>query len=145
MDVSVRYQGGMRFLGEGPSGHGIPIDAAPDAGGTGAGARPMEMLLVSLGGCSGLTVVSILRKMRVPFDGFEIRLKGERQAEHPKAFTDIQVEYHFWGDGLEGHRAQIERAVHLSHERYCSVAATLGNGVPISHRVVLHQVPGQDG
>lgn len=129
----------MAFVGRGPSGHEVALDAAPEVGGRGLGARPMELLLVALGGCTGMDVVSILRKMRVEVDAFEVRLRGERQDEHPKKFTAIHLDYVLTGRGLEERRPQIERAVSLSQERYCSVAATLSPGVPITHGIILQE------
>jgi len=129
----------MAFVGKGPSGYELALDAAPDVGGRGLGARPMETLLVALGGCTGMDVVSILRKMRVEVDGFEIRIKGQRQEEHPKKFTAIHLDYVLTGRGLEERRPQIERAVALSQERYCSVAASLRPGVTFTHGVILQE------
>lgn len=141
MDVTVTWTGGMAFVGKGSSSHLVALDAAPEAGGSGQGVRPMEALLAALGGCTGMNVMSILRKMRIEVDAFEVRLSGRRQEDHPKAFTAIHLDYVFTGRGLEERRAQIERAVSLSHNRYCSVAATLGAGVTVTHRVVLQSPP----
>jgi len=143
MEVVVRYHSNMTFTSRGPSGHDLPLDAAPDAGGTNSGARPMEMLLGALGGCTGMNVVSILRKMRVDYDAFEMHIHGERAEEHPRQFTAIHVEYRFAGEGLEAKRAQIERAVQLSHDRYCSVAASLNPAIPVTYGITLNEDRGE--
>lgn len=139
MELTVSHREGMAFVAKGPSGHEIALDAAPEVGGSDQGARPMELILAGLGGCSGMDVVSILRKMRVNVDRFEIRLKGRRAEEHPKVFTHIDIEYAFWGSNLEQHRSQIEKAVKLSQDKYCSVAAMLRHGVELSYHIVLHE------
>lgn len=139
MDVTVRWTGEMAFVGKGPSGYELALDAAPDVGGRGLGARPMETLLVALGGCTGMDVVSILRKMRVEVDHFEVRLKSQRAQEHPRVFTHIEIEFAFWGSNLEEHRSQIEKAVQLSQDKYCSVAAMLRPSVELSYHIVLHE------
>ena len=143
MEVTVRYERDMTFTSRGPSGHDVPLDAAPEAGGTDSGARPMEMLLRVLGGCTGMNVVSILRKMRVDYDSFEMHISGERSEEHPKRFTAIHVEYRFAGSDVEEKRAQIERAVQLSHDRYCSVAASLNPEIPVTYRIALNEGGGE--
>ncbi|MFO7312135.1 MAG: OsmC family protein [Bacillota bacterium] len=137
MSLTVQYRGGMSFVGRGPSGHPIPMDAAQEVGGGDTAPRPMELILAALGGCSGIDVVHILRKMRIPFDALEIRLHGTRRDEHPRRFTSIEVEYVFRGAGLADKRARLEEAVRLSQEKYCSVAAMLNQSAPISWRVTV--------
>src|SRR5690606_28450892 len=111
MELTVSRREGMAFVAKGPSGHEIALDAAPEVGGSGRGALPMELILAGLGGCTGMDVVSILRKMRVEVDHFEVRLKSQRAQEHPRVFTHIEIEFAFWGSNLEEHRSQIEKAV----------------------------------
>ncbi|OUN00952.1 MAG: hypothetical protein BAA04_07340 [Firmicutes bacterium ZCTH02-B6] len=139
MSLTVQYIGGMSFVGRGPSGHPIPMDAAQEVGGGDTAARPMELILAALGGCSGIDVVHILRKMRIPYDALEIRLHGTRRDEHPRRFTAIEVEYVFRGAGLSEKRHRLEEAVRLSQEKYCSVAAMLNQSAEISWRVTIEE------
>lgn len=117
------------------------MDAAAEAGGADTGPRPMEMILAALGGCSGIDVVHILKKMRIPFDALDIRLNGTRRDEHPRHFTAIEVEYVFRGAGLEDKRRRLEEAVRLSQEKYCSVAAMLKGAAQLSWRVTIEENP----
>lgn len=139
MSVSVAFQGGMAFAGRGPSGHPIPMDAAADLGGADQGPRPMELLLAALGGCSGIDVVLILRKMRADIGGLEIRLHATRRDEHPRIFTAIEVEYVFRGRELAAKRDRLETAVRLSQEKYCSVAGMLDKAAELRYRITLEE------
>lgn len=130
MDATVRWIDGMRFEGTGGSGGGITLDARPEHGGTGAGPSPMETVLLALGGCTGIDVVSILRKMRVPLDGLEIRVTGDRAEEHPRVFIRVHIEYIVTGRGLAPD--QVRRAVELSQDKYCSVSAMLRASAELS-------------
>lgn len=137
MDVHVKHAGGMSFLARGGSNHWVVMDSDPKVGGDGAAARPMELLLMGLAGCTGMDVVSILRKKRVHVDGFEIHVHGDRAEEHPKAFTRVEIEYVFYGKDLPRHH--LERAVELSQEKYCGAAATLRGAASISHRITVRE------
>lgn len=137
MEVSVRFVEGMTFFGRGPSNHLVVMDGAPEVGGQNAGSRPMELLLMALGGCTGMDVVSILRKRRVRVDDFRMVLRGDRQAEHPRKFTRIEIEYIFRGDNLEAHEKAIRDTVALSQDRYCSVSASLRPQVEVTYRITL--------
>jgi len=139
MSLTVQHVGGMAFVGRGPSGHPIQMDAARDAGGSDSGARPMELILAALGGCSGIDVVHILNKMRIAVDSFEIRIHGTRREEHPRRFTSIEVEYVFRGAGLAEKRHRLEEAVRLSQEKYCSVADMLKQAAQLSWRVTIEE------
>lgn len=96
--ATVRFVDGMQFVATSASGHAVVMDTTEDVGGHDTGPRPMEMVLIALGGCTGMDVVSILRKMQVPFTRFEMVIDGERAAAHPKYFTKIKVLYKIWGD-----------------------------------------------
>lgn len=113
----------MDFQGETPSGHMVLLDAAPESGGSNQGSRPMELLLLALGGCTGMDVVSILRKMKQEFVEFSITAEGERAPEHPKVYTEITLVYSLKGPALDP--AKVARAISLSEEKYCSVSAML--------------------
>jgi putative redox protein len=131
MRARIRWADGMAFEGVAESGGTVTLDARPDHGGAGRGPSPMETVLLALGGCTGMDVVSILRKMRAPLEGLEIRVTAERAADHPQVFTRIGLEYVFKGPGLDP--AQVKRAVELSQERYCSVAAMLRGVAEVSY------------
>jgi putative redox protein len=125
----------MRFDGETGDGTRIVMDAMPEHGGTGAGPSPMQTVLMAMAGCTGMDVVSILRKMRAPLDALTISVSAERAAEHPKLFTKIHLRYEFSGQGLL--REQVEKAVALSLEKYCSVAAMLGRSATVTHEIAI--------
>lgn len=137
MEIHAKHAGGMTFLARGGSNHWVVMDSDPAVGGDDAGARPMELLLMGLAGCTGMDVISILRKKRVAVEGFEIRVHGDRREEHPKAFTNIEIEYIFIGRDLPRHH--LERAVELSQEKYCGAAATLRAAATISHRITIRE------
>ena len=126
----------MAFQATTGSGHTLVLDAAPAVGGAERGSRPMELLLVGLGGCTGMDVISILRKMRQEVTGYTIRVTGDRASEHPKVFTTISIEHVVRGRGLS--LEAVRRAVELSATRYCSAAAMLGRVAHIqeTYRVV---------
>ncbi|MDA8155035.1 MAG: OsmC family protein [Actinomycetota bacterium] len=129
-NVKVRFEGGMRFVGECEGGNVI-MDAPTQAGGTG-GPTPMNVLLAALGGCTGMDVISILRKKRAEVTGFEMNIEGQRAAEHPKKYTGINIEFVLKGKGLK--KEDVERAIELSMDKYCSVKATIEGGASkVSH------------
>ncbi len=136
MNAVVRWVDGLQFVGTGKSGHGVLIDTDRDVNGFDAAARPGELLLLSLGGCSGMDVVSILNRMQVAFDRFEVGLKAERRAEYPKSFEKIEMIYRIWGEEINA--TKLEKAIDLSMERYCMVAHTLNSQVQLSHRYEIN-------
>lgn len=121
--VEIKFVDSMTFIGKGDSNHWVVMDAAESSGGMNAGTRPMELVLVALGGCTGMDVVSILRKKRVKFDKFEIKINAERAEEHPRIYTKIEVEYLIYGEEISP--KDIEHAIELSQSKYCSVSAIL--------------------
>ena len=135
--IKVRWIDGMKFYAVGDSGHGVLLDTSPDVGGDDTAARPMEFFLFSLGGCTGMDVVSILQKMRVKPDEFWMEIASERRQEHPKYYTDVKIVYHFRGRDLP--REKIEKAVNLSQNRYCSVSAMIKKFANLSYEIVLHE------
>ncbi|AET68760.1 putative redox protein, regulator of disulfide bond formation [Desulfosporosinus orientis DSM 765] len=136
MKVSVRHIKGLHFQGEGSSKVLINIDASVTAGGTGHGVSPMELLLMSIAGCSGMDIVTILEKMDVKFRRFETTVEGERASDHPRVFRDIEIVYKFWGEGLT--KEKIERAVQLSIEKYCSVANMIDKAADLTYRIEIN-------
>ncbi|HEB84821.1 MAG TPA: OsmC family peroxiredoxin [Bacteroidetes bacterium] len=134
--VRAPLVGGMKFVAETKSGHEVIMDAAPNVGGEDSAARPAEMPLVGLAGCTGMDVVSILRKMRQNFTRFEVEIDGlERAEEHPKVWLELRVIFHVEGD-LNPER--LTRAIDLSRSRYCSVSAGMRGVTKIHYRYVLN-------
>lgn len=133
MDATVTWTSGMAFEAE-QEGQRIPIDV-PGPDGTSRGVRPKGLLLAGLGGCTGMDVVSILEKMRVPFEGLSVDVSADQSEDHPKVFTAIRVTYRFRGRDLP--MDKLERAVQLSQEKYCGVSAMLGKTAAISTEIVV--------
>ena len=132
--IGLSWKGKMTFDAE-VNGHIIPIDADAAVGGEDRGPRPKPLTLVSLGGCTGMDVVSILGKMRVNFDDLKVDVTGELTDEHPKYFKKIKITYSFVGKDLP--LDKIEKAVNLSQERYCGVTAMLDKVADISHEIII--------
>ncbi len=112
----------MSFLGETPSGHQIQMDASEEVGGQNSGARPTELVLSAVAGCTGIDIISILQKMRLEPTSFHMDVKGDRAENHPKRFTHIHIHYALEGDLPE---EKVVRAIQLSNEKYCSVSRSL--------------------
>ncbi len=124
MQCTVRWQReGMSFVAETGSGHLVPMDGSPDGGGRNLAPRPMEMVLLGTGGCTAYDVVLILKRGRHEVTGCEVALTAERAAEDPKVFT--RIEFRFTVTGRRLRRDVVERAVRLSHDKYCSASAML--------------------
>jgi putative redox protein len=130
MKARVQLVEGMTFVAESGSGHAVVVDAAPDVGGRNLGARPMELVLMGTGACSAIDVVHILRKSRQEVTGCVVDLDAERAAEDPKVFTRIHLHYVVSGRNLAP--AQVERAIRLSKEKYCSATIMLARGAEIA-------------
>jgi putative redox protein len=107
------------------------MDGSPEFGGSLAGSSPKELLLMALAGCTSMDVIPILKKRRAPIEGYEVRVTGNEREEHPRIFTDIHLEYVFYGDGIDP--ADVERAIELSRTKYCAVSATVGASATITH------------
>lgn len=121
--ATVRLVEGMHFRGETKSGHRVEMDAAPEVGGEDKGARPAELLMVALGGCTGMDVISILRKMRQDVTSLEVNVSGIKAEEHPKVFTEATIEYIIRGRGIS--EEHVRKAIDLSSEKYCVVQNTM--------------------
>lgn len=130
MKARIHWVEGRTFMGESGSGHAVVMDGAPEHGGRNLGLRPMEMLLVGMGGCTAFDVVMILEKARQPIEDCIIDVTAERATEDPKVFTKIHLDYLFVGDGLS--EAQVERAVKLSREKYCSATIMLAKTAEVT-------------
>ncbi len=117
--ISTKWMGNMAFESNNPSGISLRIDAGPESGGDGNGYRPKALMLSSLGGCTGLDVASLIRKMKLQVDDFHIDTVGYLSEEHPQIYYKVVVEYHFYGNDLN--EKKLQRAVDLSIEKYCGV------------------------
>lgn len=138
-EAVVTWSGGMAFTGRTGSGHDVIMDARTDVGGENKGPRPTELLLAALGGCTGMDVVSVLRKMRVEFDKLEMAIEAEEGTEHPKSFTTFRMVYRLWGANVP--EDKYRRAVELSQTTYCSVSALYKKGAPVTYRLELNGEP----
>ncbi len=127
----VRQVKGLTFIGLTESGHWVNVDGPPEFGGSSAAIRPKELILISLGACTGSDVVSILQKKRIKLAGFEVKLKAQVAEEHPQVYTKIHIEYFFYGENLS--KPDLERAIDLSQNKYCPVTAMLKNSVEITN------------
>lgn len=131
MKAQIKWVEQVTFLAESGSGHAVVLDGAPEAGGRNLGVRPMEMLLMGLGGCSAFDVVLILRKGRENVSDCVVELEAERAETDPKVFTRIHMHYKVAGRGLAP--AKVERAIKLSAEKYCSASAIMAKTAVITH------------
>ncbi len=131
MQVKVKWLDGVSFVGESETGHAVVLDGAPENGGRNIGMRPMEMLLIGMGGCTSFDVVAILKKARQPIIDCVAEIDATRADEIPKVFTKIHVHFVITGNNLN--EAQVERAVKLSAEKYCSASIMLSKSVEITH------------
>ena len=135
MKARVKWIEARTFLGESGSGHAIVMDGAPESGGRDLGIRPMETLLLGMGGCTAFDVVHILEKSREKVKDCVLEMEAERAPDDPKIFTQIRLRYLVSGKDLS--REKVERAVNLSDEKYCSASIMLGECAEIGHEVVL--------
>jgi len=127
----IKQVKGITFVGKTDSNHWITMDGPESFGGSDAGIRPKELLMLSLGGCTGSDVICILSKKKIKLDGFEINISADVADEHPQVFTKMHLEYVFYGNNLPV--KDIERAIDLSLTKYCSVTAMLQKAMPIEH------------
>ncbi len=135
MECAVKWIGGMTFVGKTNSGHTVVMDAPQESGGENLAPTPMELLLIALGGCTGMDIVSLLKKMREDLTEFVIQINGERQEEHPRIYKKIDLVYKFQGKDLN--KKNIEKAVSQSFDKYCSVGAMLKLACPITYRIEI--------
>lgn len=131
MQVRVKWLDHMSFVGESGSGHSVVMDGAPDDGGRDLGVRPMEMVLMGLGGCTAFDVVLILKRARQAIDDCQVFIEAERATNAPKVFTKIHVRFEVYGKDLN--EKQVARAVELSADKYCSVSKMLEHSVDVTH------------
>jgi putative redox protein len=135
MKARIKWVQDVTFLGESGSGHSVIMDGAPEAGGRNLGFRPMEMLLLGLGGCSAFDVMLILKRSRENVTDCVVEIDGERAQSDPKVFTSITMRYVVTGRALDPKK--VERAVNLSAEKYCSATAIMSKTAVITHTVEI--------
>lgn len=139
MKAHIKWVDGAMFVGESGSGHTLVMDGPPEAGGRNMGVRPMETVLIGLGGCASYDVVSILRKARQDIRDVQTVLEGERAESEPKVFTAVHVHFIVTGKNLK--EQHVKRAVELSAEKYCSASIMFGRaGVRMSHDYEIIEV-----
>lgn len=138
MKASVNWIGGAAFIGISPGGHRILMDGPPEGGGRDLGPRPMETLLLAMGACSSYDVVAILRKARQQIQDCRVEMTAERADSEPKVFTRIHL--HFILSGKQLKETQVERAINLSAEKYCSASIMLGKTAEITHTYVINEI-----
>jgi putative redox protein len=139
LNAKVTYTNGLQFVGEASSGHAIVMDGDTGVGGHNTGLRPMELLLVSLGGCTGMDVISIMKKKQQDVTGFEININGQKAENYPKKFTDINIEFIIKGRNIS--EDAVKRSIDLSMDKYCSIKASLEGTAKISfsYRIIQEQ------
>lgn len=140
MEIKVSWAGNAAFVGESSMGHKVVMDGPPEGGGRDLGPRPMEMLLLGTGGCSSYDVISILKKARQNVSACEVVISSERADSEPKVFTKIHIHFKISGTNLK--EKQVERAVSLSAEKYCSASIMLGATAEITHDYEIFEVEG---
>ena len=133
----VKQLQGITFVGKTDSNHWITMDGPENFGGSNAGIRPKELLLLSLAGCTGADVIAILQKKRVKLDDFEIQISAESTETHPKVYTKIHLEFVFYGKDLK--EKDLERAIELSQKTYCGVTAMLEKSIEITHSFIIKE------
>ena len=129
--VYLKQVKGLTLAAKGESNHWITMDGPENLGGSNAGVRPKELVLMALAGCTGSDVVSILKKKRVKLNDFEINISAQQSETHPKVFTHIDLEYVFYGNDIK--EKDVERAIELSTSTYCGVSAMLNKAMTINH------------
>lgn len=137
--LTVDWRGGMRFESTSQSGTGVVFDSSPEHGGENKGWRPMELLLATLAGCTGMDVISLLRKKRQHVTDFQVRVDGIRQDEHPKIYTNITITYVVTGHDVDP--VAVARSIELSTAKYCPVFATIDALTEMCTAYEVHEAP----
>lgn len=134
--IQADWIDGMAFETE-VNGHKLVIDANESVGGKNRGPRPKPLMLVALAGCTGMDVISILKKMREDVKKFRVGVEALQTDEHPKHYSEMKIVYEFWGSNLN--KDNINKAITLSQEKYCGVSATYKKAMELSYEVVIHE------
>jgi putative redox protein len=132
--INIDWKKGMAFEAD-IDGHKLLVDAKEEHGGSGLGPRPKALMMVALAGCTGMDVVSVLKKMRVELEGFAVRIEAELTDEHPKHYTGMHIIYEFKGPNLPVDK--LQKAIELSQERYCGVSASYKKAMQISYEIKI--------
>lgn len=135
MDANVIWHDGLHFTATADSGHEVTLDGSPKVGGTDKGSRPLELMLMSLAGCTGMDVISILRKKRQDVTNFEVKVHADQADSHPHVYTAVTVEYIVTGHNIDP--KAVERAIDLSENAYCPAQAMLVKATPIKHTYTI--------
>ncbi len=141
-EVHLRQIKGNTYAAKADSNHWVILDTKKESGGHEAGSTPKELILMALAGCTSMDVIPILKKKRVTLDAYECNVKGIEREEHPKIFTEIHIEYVFYGQGIKPD--DVERAIELSKTKYCSVSAQLSASAKITHSYRIEPAYGQN-
>ena len=137
--IDLKWLDGMSFEAD-VAGHKIIMDSDPEFGGQNKGPKPKPFMMVSLAGCTGMDIVSLLNKMRVAFDSLDIRVVGDLSEEHPKKFEKMKIIYELTGQSID--RSKVEKAVALSQEKYCGVSASYRASIELSHEIIIKESGG---
>ena len=138
MKASIKWSGGVSFIGTGDSGHDLIMDGAPDSGGENKGARPMELVLIGMGGCTAFDVVHILRKARQEITDCVADIEAVRAETDPKVFTNIHIHFVVSGKNLDAKK--LQHAIELSATKYCSASIMLAKTAKITHDFEVREV-----
>ena len=130
MDAKVTWDHGMSFAGTSKSGFTVPLGTVPEVGGENDGFKPMELMAISLAGCTAMDVISILRKKRQEISAYEVRVHADQAETHPKVFTQSGITYDLTGKNID--EAAVRRAIQLSADRYCPAQGMLDKVMPIT-------------
>lgn len=133
--AKVKWTGGMQFVAESETGHAIVLDTSPENGGTDTGMQPMELLLIGIGSCSGMDIISVLRKKRQEVTAIAVNVQGENAPDYPHQLTAVDVEWIITGRNIS--EEAVKHAVDLSMTKYCSVKATLEHSAKITFRYTI--------
>jgi putative redox protein len=134
-EIYIKQLQGSTFAAKAGSKHWVMIDTKVEAGGNDGASTPKELVLMALAGCTSMDVISILKKKKSPVIGYECNVKGNEREEHPRIFTEIHIEYVFYGDGIKPE--DVERAIELSVTKYCTVSAILSASAKLTHSYMI--------
>jgi putative redox protein len=139
-EANVRWAGKMTFIGKAGTNHIVPMDTTSEFDGDSSATKPLELLLIALGGCTGMDIVPLFKKMRQDVTVVELNITAERSEDHPGVYTRIDIEYVVTGRDLEENK--VKRAIELSQEKYCSVSAILRKACPVNYTIrIIAQTP----
>lgn len=137
MNVEVQWKGKLTFTGSADSGFEVPLGSHPEVGGDDDGFRPMELMALSLAGCTAMDVISILTKKRQQISDYKVRVETERSDKYPKSFTRARIEYHVVGKDIQ--ESALTRAMELSADTYCPAQAMLGKVIPLELKYFIYE------